>query len=85
MWENTSKDILEKMYSNKEDFKKATDFNSFASKRDFTPGYREKIDNNGIVGREIKIIGPETVALKDSDLPITLPDIEKYEPTGTVE
>lgn len=55
LWQ-TPREILEKMYSNKETFAQTKEFESFAAKRDFTPGYRDKIDTNGLVGREIEII-----------------------------
>jgi hypothetical protein len=35
MRENTSKEVLEKMYWNKETFRKTKDFESFAAKWDF--------------------------------------------------
>ena len=85
MRENESKEILEKIYSDKKIFKATKDFESFAKKREFAPGYREKIEKNGIIGREIKVVGAEIVPLKEADLPLLLPDVDKYEPTGTEE
>lgn len=83
--ENEDKNIIKKMYSNPENFNEKTDFNSFEAKRDFAPGYVEKINKNWLIGREIKILGPEIVPMKESDLPLTLPDVENYAPTGTEE
>jgi len=85
MRENQDKETIAKMYRNKETFKDTKDFESFASKRDFTPGYLDKINNNWIVGREIKVVGPEIVPMDSKDLPLTLPDVENYAPTGTEE
>lgn len=85
MWEKADKKTLEKMYRNKENFQNTKNFESFYSKRDFKPGYLEKINKNWIIGREIKIIGPKTVPMNESDLPLNLPDVENYEPTWTEE
>lgn len=85
MWENGYKETIEKMYWNKETFKEAKDFESFATKWDFKEWYLEKIENNGIIWREIQVISPKVVPMKESDLPLLLPDVENYEPTGTEE
>jgi len=46
MWEKADKKTLEKMYRNKENFQNTKNFESFYSKRDFKPGYLEKINKN---------------------------------------
>ncbi len=85
MWENTRKETLEKMYWNKEIFRGTKDFESLAAKRDFKEGYLEKIEANWIIWWEIQVISPEIIPMKESDLPLLLPDVENYEPTGTEE
>lgn len=85
MWENTPKETLEKMYWNKETFRATKDFESFAAKWDFKEGYLEKIESNWIIWREIQVVSPEVIPMKESDLPLLLPDVENYEPTGTEE
>jgi len=52
-----------------------------------TPGYAEKIEKNGLIGFEFEIIGKLTRwisdwLLPDWDLPLKLPEVEKYEPSG---
>ena len=85
MREYEDKAIIKKMYWDEKKFAATTDFESLASKREFTPGYREKIDKNGIVGREFEILSPAIVPMDEKDLPLLLPDVENYEPTGTEE
>jgi leucyl-tRNA synthetase len=85
MWENAGKDVLEKIYWNKKTFEETKTFEDFAAKRDFKPGYIEKIEQNGIVGWEIEKLPSKVVPMKESDLPLLLPDVENYAPTGTEE
>jgi leucyl-tRNA synthetase len=51
---------------------------------DFTEGYVEKIKKNGLIAWEIE---PVTVAVPvpEKDLPLVLPKVKSYEPTGTGE
>ncbi|HEU0081065.1 MAG TPA: class I tRNA ligase family protein [Candidatus Paceibacterota bacterium] len=51
---------------------------------DLAPAYAEKADKNGIAGWELEMV---TVPLpvSDKDLPVELPKVKSYEPTGTGE
>lgn len=51
----------------------------------FTPDYIDRIERHGLVAWEVKRIIPGVIPLKEDDLPLKLPDVEKYEPTGTGE
>lgn len=66
-------------------FENTKTFDDFESKRALTEWYIEKIKKNGLVWREFELIGPAIVTMKESDLPLLLPDVENYEPTGTEE
>ncbi|HOG15538.1 MAG TPA: class I tRNA ligase family protein, partial [Candidatus Absconditabacterales bacterium] len=85
MRENEDHETIKKIYRNKEMFENTKTFDDFESKRALTEGYIEKIKKNGLVGREFELIGPAIVTMKESDLPLLLPDVENYEPTGTEE
>ncbi len=84
---NKDKSVIEKMYTNKSKFAEIKTFEDFAKWRDFQEGYLDKINNNWLVWREFDIIQipQKTIALNESELPLTLPDVDNYEPTGTVE
>ncbi len=49
------------------------------------PGYVDKIAKNGLIAFEVKYVQPGIILLKDHELPLELPNVEKYEPTGTGE
>lgn len=85
MREHEDHETIKKIYRNKETFENTKTFEDFESKRDFTPEYNQKIQQNGIVGREFELIWPEIVPMNESDLPLLLPDVDNYEPTGTEE
>lgn len=84
---NEDKSIIEKMYTNKIKFTEIKSFEDFSKWRDFQPWYLEKINTNWLVWREIQITKPQQkiIPLDEKDLPLTLPDVDNYEPTGTVE
>ncbi len=50
---------------------------------DYASDYVERINKNGIVAWEVEAVIPGIVAWEN--LPLTLPEVEKYEPTGTGE
>ena len=52
---------------------------------DFVPDYLDRIEKNGLVAWEVEQIIPGIVPVPEKDLPVLLPDVEKYEPTGTGE
>ena len=85
MRENEDHETIKKIYRNKEMFENTKTFDDFESKRALTEWYIEKIKKNGLVWREFELIGPAIVTMKESDLPLLLPDVENYEPTGTEE
>jgi len=86
LWD-ADKKIIEKIYTNKTTLKNIKSFEDFIKWRDFQAWYLDKISNNGLVWREFEIIkaSQKAITLDESDLPLTLPDVENYEPTGTVE
>lgn len=45
------------------------------------PGYTETIDKNGIIGMEFKVM-TAPVAVPEDQLPVLLPEVESYEPSG---
>jgi len=76
----------EKIYSNKEEYKQATTVEAIKKYWDFTEGYVEKIEKNGLVGWKFELVDiSKVISLPESDLPLTLPDVENYEPTGREE
>lgn len=83
--ENEDHETIKKMYRDKEMFENTKTFEDFEWKRAFTEWYAEKIKENGLVWREFELIGPAIVTMMESDLPLLLPDVENYEPTGTEE
>ncbi|HMS91225.1 MAG TPA: class I tRNA ligase family protein, partial [Candidatus Absconditabacterales bacterium] len=86
LWKE-DKTIIEKAYTNKNNFATITSLEEFEKGRDFQAGYLEKLNTNGIVGREIELTEPQKkiIPLEEKDLPLLLPDVENYEPTGTEE
>ncbi|MFZ6035670.1 MAG: leucine--tRNA ligase [Patescibacteria group bacterium] len=48
-----------------------------------TPDYVDRIQKNGLVAWEFIRIQPGQVPVPEDQLPLELPDVEKYEPTGT--
>ncbi|MBI2984245.1 MAG: class I tRNA ligase family protein [Candidatus Kerfeldbacteria bacterium] len=52
---------------------------------ELTPGNAAKIDKNGLIAFEIKHVLPGIIPLKEDELPLELPDVERYEPTGIGE
>jgi predicted alpha/beta hydrolase family esterase len=51
----------------------------------YAAGYVEKINTNGLMAWEVRRIAPGVVPVPEKDLPVTLPEVENYEPTGTGE
>ncbi len=51
----------------------------------YTSDYLERVNKNGLIAWEVKMITPGIIPLAEKDLPLTLPEVEKYEPTGTGE
>lgn len=51
----------------------------------YTADYLDRINKNGIVAWEVKMITPGIIPVEEKDLPLKLPEVEKYEPTGTGE
>jgi len=51
----------------------------------YTPDYLERINKNGLIAWKVKMITPGIVPVPEKDLPLVLPEVEKYEPTGTGE
>jgi leucyl-tRNA synthetase len=76
------KDTLEKVYSPAPSPKSLEELEKGYS---FTDGYVEKIKNNGLVAWTVKLVNPGVVTVPEDELPVTLPEIEKYEPSGTGE
>ncbi len=48
-------------------------------------GYADKINKDGLIVWKLKRVYPGLVAVAEKDLPLELPNIKKYEPTGTGE
>ena len=86
LW-NENRDTIQKIYTNKKTFATIKDKEEFKKWWDFQPGYLEKIEKNGLVWREFEIVqAPQKIIpLEEKDLPLLLPDVENYEPTGTEE
>lgn len=77
---------LSDVYRDKEALKNVKNVEDLKKEWDFTDGYVEKIEKNGLVGRKFELIDIAQVnPLSESDLPLTLPDVENYEPTGREE
>jgi len=50
----------------------------------YTPDYGERIKKNGLIAWEVEPV-TTPVAVPEKDLPVVLPKVKKYEPTGTGE
>lgn len=50
-----------------------------------SPGYAKKIAENGLIAFTVRHVQPGIILDKEDQLPILLPDVKKYEPTGTGE
>jgi leucyl-tRNA synthetase len=48
-------------------------------------GYADKIDKDGLIAWKLRRIFPGLIPVPEKDLPLRLPDVKKYEPTGTGE
>ena len=53
------------------------DYNALAE------GYADRINNHGMVAFEIKPVIPGIIPLKQHELPLELPSVENYQPSGT--
>ena len=86
LWKE-DKIIIEKAYTNKNNFATITSLEEFEKWRDFQPWYLEKIEKNGLVWREFEIVQApkKIIPLDEKELPLLLPDVENYAPTGTEE
>ena len=51
----------------------------------FTLDYVERIEKNGLIAWGIAPVQPGIVGVPEEQLPVKLPDVKKYEPTGTGE
>ncbi|MDR2540988.1 MAG: hypothetical protein LBD11_04335 [Candidatus Peribacteria bacterium] len=77
---------LENIYTDKEHFKTIITPEQLKKDWDFTDGYVEKIETNGMVGRKFELVDIAKInPLPISDLPLILPEVENYEPTGREE
>ncbi len=56
-----------------------------ASREAYGADYAEKIKKNGLITFEVKHVLPGIILVPEKELPLLLPDVEKYEPTGTGE
>lgn len=81
------KSIIEKIYTNRSKFAKIKTLEEFSKWRDFQQWYLDKINKNWLVWREFEIVqaSQKIIPLDEKDLPLTLPDVENYQPTGTVQ
>jgi len=51
-----------------------------------SPDYAKRISENGLVGWEVEPVhASKVVPVSENELPVLLPDVESYEPTGTGE
>jgi len=66
---------------------RGTAFNTFEELRSFyqqlAPDYEKKIEKNGLIAWRIKVLAPGVVPVPEDKLPVKLPEVKKYEPTGT--
>ena len=51
----------------------------------FTPEYVDRIQRHGLIAWKIKKIQPGLIAVPEKDLPLELPRVKAYQPTGTGE
>ncbi len=68
---------------------KGTVFNTYEELFGFyqrlAPDYEKKIEKNGLIAWRIQVLTPGVVPVPEDQLPVKLPDVKKYEPTGTGE
>lgn len=83
---------LKSVFQDKELLRKKSPGRSFKNVDDLVraydalvPGYANRIDKHGLIAFEVKRVIPGIILDKEESLPIRLPDVEKYEPTGTGE
>ncbi|MCK5476271.1 MAG: class I tRNA ligase family protein, partial [Candidatus Pacebacteria bacterium] len=77
-----SKDIIKKIIPNAT----ITKLSQLEKAYSFTKDYLSRIKENGLIGWEFEKINiTENIPLSKKDLPLELPDVEKYEPTETGE
>ena len=50
-----------------------------------SPGYVKKIQQHGLIALTLEPMTPGVLPVPDEQLPLTLPEVDKYEPTGTGE
>ncbi|MFH0828888.1 MAG: class I tRNA ligase family protein [Candidatus Kerfeldbacteria bacterium] len=48
-----------------------------------TPDYLERIEKNGLVAWKVEHVMPGVVPISEKDLPVELPQVKKYQPSGT--
>lgn len=53
--------------------------------RKLAPGYEKKIERNGLIAWQVKLVLPGIIPVAEDKLPVKLPEVNKYEPTGTGE
>ncbi len=83
---------LAELYKDKDALKRKSPGRRFASVKELekaydelVPGYADRINKHGLAAFEVKPVIPGIIPLKEHELPLELPDVEKYEPTGTGE
>ena len=65
--------------------KQYTDVAELEAAYAYTPDYAERIRKHGLIAWGIVPVQPGIVGVPEKDLPVRLPDVKKYEPTGTGE
>lgn len=50
-----------------------------------SPDYLNRIEKNGLIAWQIEMVTPGVVPLPEDQLPLELPEVENYEPSGTGE
>jgi leucyl-tRNA synthetase len=53
--------------------------------RKLAPAYEKKIEKNGLIAWRIRAVMPGIIPVAEDKLPVKLPEVKKYEPTGTGE
>lgn len=77
-----NKDILEKVCAPKAVPDNITELERGYS---YTSDYLDKIKQNGLVAWELEVVVPGIIPLDEKDLPLELPEVDAFEPTGTGE
>ncbi|MFH1253628.1 MAG: class I tRNA ligase family protein [Candidatus Uhrbacteria bacterium] len=75
-------EILPKIWPGCSDFSLENRRQAFAQ---HTPGYLERIEKNGLIAWQVEMVTPGIVPLPEAELPLELPQVEHYEPSGTGE